>query len=342
MTDLSLIAGAFLRAAERDFLASPLYIALAHSIAQDEEVLAIAQHSTSGQFPPYLLLTAVHSLLLEDSGDPLAEFYPSVAGGAVSKGDAYPSFRDYVTRHKDRVISIISSAHVNKSVLRRAAGLRPMIAEVAGKSGWPAVHLVDLGCGAGFNLLLDKWRIDYRGGGDHSVGPADSPVRVPTTLRGGTPPYEPFPAILSRTGLDLDHVEKMDAAHERWILGSQFPDDSLNLQLTREALPFLRRNPPQFVIGDAASTLGPVLDQLPEAAPVIVMHSLALVQMQPDQRQSVVRAIRAASARRPVARIGMEISGLTASLTIASGDGKTSRIVGEAEIDGAWLSWKAA
>ena len=127
------------------------------------------------------------------------------------------------------------------------------------------------------------------------MGPPESPVCVPTMLRGGLPPHDPFPQILSRTGLDLDHVETTEGVHERWILASLFPDDTLNLRLTREALPFLRREPPRFVIGDAAVSLGQVLDQLPEAEPAIVMHSLALVQMQAEQRQSIARTIRAAS-----------------------------------------------
>ena len=49
-----------------------------------------------------------------------------------------------------------------------------------------------------------------------------------------------------RTGLDLDLVDRLDPALERWILASQFPDDPVNLQLTREALPILRRRPPRF------------------------------------------------------------------------------------------------
>src|SRR5437868_3846712 len=163
MTDLALISAAFLRAAERDFLASPLYVALSKRIAQDDEVLVIAGHSKPAQFPPYLLLTAVHSLLLEDASDPLARFYPSVGGRADSLDGVYGPFREFVIRHGQRLISIIASAHVNKSVLRRSACLRPMIVEVAGESGWSAIHLIDLGCGAGFNLLLDKWRFSYRG-----------------------------------------------------------------------------------------------------------------------------------------------------------------------------------
>ena len=341
MTDLALISGAFLRAAERDFLASPLYVALSNRIAQDDEMLAIARHSKPGQFPPYLLLTAVHSLLFEDANDPLAEFYPSVGGRAGSLDGVYRPFREFVIRHRERLISIIASAHVNKSILRRSACLRPMIVEVASESGWSAIHLIDLGCGAGFNLLLDKWRFSYGGSSELHVGPPESPVCVPTSLRGGLPPHDPFPEILSRTGLDLDHVETMDAAHERWILSSQFPDDTLNLQLTRDALPLLRRDPPRFVIGDAASTLGQVLDRLPEAEPVIVMHSLALVLMRGEQRQQIAREIRTASTKRPIARIGMEIRESATSLAIAPGDGGNPRIVGEAELDGAWLFWTA-
>ena len=336
MTDYSLIAAAFTRAAERDFRGSPLYKDLAQRIAEDPDLLAIAGRSNAGQFPPYLLLTAIHAMLLAQPVDPLAAFYPSLGGTA--QGDPYPDFRTFVLRHETSLTAMIANAHVNKSIVRRAASLRPLIVEAARGAGWAAFHLVDLGCGAGFNLLLDHWRIDYDGG--QSVGPADSSVIISTEIHAGAPPLEPLPRILSRTGLDLDPVDQMDPAMERWIIASVFPDDVVNLQLVRSALPILRQNSPRFVIGDATHTLGAVLAALPSGEPAIVMHSFALVQLRPDQRQNIVQTIRVEARNRSVARIGMEISGQNATLTLAAGHGREPQVLGEADIDGAWLSWK--
>jgi hypothetical protein len=340
MISKDMLAGTFRMAASQHFALSPLYSFLAVRAAEDENVLRVAEASNPGQFPPHLLFSAVHSLLLESADAELAKFYPSITGKALQVGAAYSAFRAFVLERSEAITTIIRSAHVNKSVPMRSACLWALLTKVATENKWNRVHLVDIGCGAGFNLLMDHWRMTYKGAKD--VGPADSPVHFSIELRGGSnPPLDGMPEILSRTGIDLDCFNFSDVAQERWILGNLFPDHLEAFTITKNALGVLRRHPPRLVCGDAGALLATLLQELPGVEPVVVMHSLMLPQMKPQQKQGIAMAIRQTSAIRPIARIGMELSNDKSTAVLSSAiSGEAEAIVaGAADPDGAWMHW---
>ena len=186
LTKIDMVASTFRLAVKQYFASSALYSTLAAKIAEDVDVLEIAALSKPGQFPPYLLLAAVHSLLIEFNEDMLAKFYPSITGESVPKDDPYPAFKEFTLKHADEIIKIIQTANVNKTVIKHSACLRALLVTIAKEWKWDNIHLVDIGCGAGFNLLMDHWRINYCGFG--SVGPDNSPVRFSTEMRGDNAP----------------------------------------------------------------------------------------------------------------------------------------------------------
>jgi hypothetical protein len=338
MIDLDILSGSFHLAAKREFQSSRLWSMLSERIAEDPDALAVARFSNPEAFPPYLLMSAVHSLLLEDPACPLARFFPTVSRRPAPDEDPYPLFKDFVIGSREKIELAIHSAHVNKTVVKRSACLRALLVTTAREKSWERVHLVDVGCGVGLNLLLDHWQIAYGGGGE--VGPADASVRFSIEIRGGIPPpLGGLPVICTRTGIDLDRLDMKDAAQERWILGSLFPDHSDIFDLTKKAINVVRAEPPNFVIGNAGTELPTLLAALPESDPVVIMHSLALFQMTPECKRSVNQAIQRASQLRPVMRIGMEILGNTTALIIADPREGSSRVVGEADYDACWMRW---
>lgn len=338
MIDNKVLSSTFRLAAGRDFSTSGLWSALAVRVAEDPDILDIAQFANAEAFPPYLLMTAVHSLVLENSDCELARFFPTVSRQPVPGSDPYPAFKAFVLGAREKILPIIQSAYVNKTVLKRSACLRALLADVANRKGWDRVHLVDVGCGAGLNLFLDHWRMTYGNLGD--VGPADSTIRFAIELRAdSSPPLGELPEILTRTGIDFNCFDLADAAQERWLLGCFFPDHPDLFDLTKRALAVLRREPPRFVTGNAEIELSKTLGELPGNDPVVVMHSLTLFQMSPKQKQSVSQAIRQACLVRPVARIGMEILGDKTTLIIADPDEPDPQTVGEADFDAAWMRW---
>lgn len=338
MTSLDVLSSTFKSAANRHFATSEFYSSLALRIAEDEDVLRIAGKATPGLFPPLLLFTAVHSLVLEYRNAPLAQFFSTVTGKPVPKIEPYPVFRDFVLEYSKQITRLIQSANINKAVIKRSACLRALLVKVATENGWKRVHLVDIGCSAGFNLFMDEWRITYQGAG--SVGPADSPVHFSIDLHDDIiPPLGDTPELLSRTGIDLDAFDLTNDAHERWLLGGLIPDQLETFEATKRALPVLRRHAPHIIEGDAGVELPAVLNDLPGREPVVVMHSLMLHHLSLKQKQAIFKALRHASTLRPVARISMELSTANSVLSIATGNGSEPMLVGEADDDSAWMRW---
>lgn len=337
MSDTDLFASMFRLAAKRHFISSDLCSALSARIAEDSAILDIARTANPGAFPPYLLMAAVHSLVLDDPSCELARFFPTVSNRPVPGEDPFPAFKAFVVENCGPIEAIICSAHVNKTVLKRSACLRALLVEVANRKGWDRIHLVDVGCGAGLNLLLDQWRMTY--GRLGSVGPEESLVQFSIEVRSGVLPLGELPAILSRTGVDLNRFDLECPAQERWLLGCLFPDHLDTFDLTKLALAVLRQQPPRFVTGNAEVELSNVLQGLPGIEPVVVMHSMAFFQMSPEQKRSIWQAIRQACLTRPVVRIGMEILGDKTTLTIADPNEADPLTVGEADDDAAWMRW---
>ena len=337
MIDADILSGMFRLASTRHFSMSPLCSLLASKIADDSEILDVVRSSNPGEFPPYLLMAAVHTLVLGSPSCELARFFQTVSGAAVPGENSFPVFKKFVLENRELIESMICSAHVNKTVLKRSACLRALLVDVAHKNGWERVHLVDVGCGAGLNLLLDQWRITY--GELGSVGPEKSPVQFAIGLRDGKPPLSELPVILSRIGVDLNRFDLDDPAQERWFLGCLFPDQPDIFELTKNALTYLRTMPPRFVAGNAGDELPKVLKVLPGSEPVVIMHSMALPQMRPEHKAAVNRAILQAGEVRPVVRIGMEILGNKTSLMHTDIGGANQRAAGAADDDAAWMSW---
>lgn len=92
---LEALSQRFMRFAQRECQASPLYERLALGLAHDPAVLTLTAQARPGQPGPNLFLAAVHLLLLQGHQHPLAAFYPSLSASTSASGDPYPVFRAF-------------------------------------------------------------------------------------------------------------------------------------------------------------------------------------------------------------------------------------------------------
>jgi hypothetical protein len=333
-----LLAAVFRRAAAQDFAASAHWSFLAGHIAEDQELLDIAAVAQPGHFPPYLLLAATHQLVLEHAAPALEPFYPSVGGLQTPNEDFWRAFRAAALHHRDRLMGVVARRHVNKTVLRRCACLRPLLIEAARRLEADRVHLVDIGSSAGLNLFLDRWGVIY--GPDLRAGPAETSVTVTSTLRSGAPPLDGMPEIVTRVGLDLDRIDMAKADDRTWILANLFPDDP-DFAATAQAAQDLLHSPPRFVVGDATATLARTIAELDPSIPVVLMHSMMVDALSTRQRALLFSGARGAAKGRRVARISFERTPAgDVSLALAAGDILQSMPVGRAEVDAKWFTWE--
>jgi hypothetical protein len=317
---------------------SPLYSSLSARILEDDEVLGLAAEAPVGQQPPNLLFGAVHYLLLGGFKHPLARLYPSLNGGREIDEDPYPAFRDFCLGNRARVAELLQSRRVQTNEVGRSSALQPAFSVVARRSGLP-LALLEIGAGAGLNLLGDRYRYSYGAAEDGDPG---SPVLIECRLRGGLRPPPGIAPVGWRAGIDRSPVDVADADQALWLRALVWPDQPSRAELLLAAIEVGRQDPPRLIEGDATEILPEVLAEVPADAALCVFSSFTLYQFRPEQRARMEDAVRTAARSRPVYRIGLEwFPGEKPYLELEEyRDGRRAQTrLAAAHDHGQWLEW---
>lgn len=329
---------------------SPLYAAICYSVASDPELLALAAAAPPGGQQPNLLLAAVHSLVLAGTSPPLAEVY----AGRADPGLGPALFRDLCLSQRAHVSQILATRHTQTNEPGRAALLVPGLATSADLMGEP-IGLLDAGCSAGLNLLIDRYRFEYGAAG--GLGPAASPVTITCELRGIQAPLR-LPVIAARMGLDRSPLDITRADDARWLLACVWPDTG-RLARTAAAMDLGRRHPPPVTPGDMAADLDAALDTFDPGLPVVVVTTSACWYLSVEQRQAFLAILERRARRQPLAWLSVDTAGViglipvppakrdagpSASVmglvTFESGP-PTGRALALCHPHGAWMEWVA-
>ncbi|HEV3212288.1 MAG TPA: DUF2332 domain-containing protein, partial [Acidimicrobiales bacterium] len=203
----------------------PTYRAICRGAVTDSVVLELADLVPPPQAPVNVVLASVHHLLLEGADHPLADHYRSVCArrgrtvAAAPDDEVAASFGAFCREHRVAVAELCAVRATQTNEVGRCAALRAAIASLGTSRG--DVGLLDAGCSAGLNLLVDAYRYDY---GAAQVGPAGALPVLGCELRGAVPPLE-LPLVVARVGIDLAPVDVTDADAVAWLLACLWPDD---------------------------------------------------------------------------------------------------------------------
>ena len=266
-------------------------------------------------------------------------FTGRLTGTAIS--DVYSKYRAFVLENAPEVQETLAARSVNKNEIRRSACLRALLISVCDLMGWPRVHLVDIGCSIGINLLLDDLPAGHppheRQSGEAEI------LTAHTRVKAGRPPQSPMPQIQSRIGLDTERLDPNDPDDRNWVLSHILPEDSGQMEAMNKALDILAKNPPGVLVGDASELINEAVDQLSRDVPVVFLHSLMLHQLRARQRARLLTSIKEISSERPCARISMELSGELCQLRLFSPDTQEDgALMGVADMDARWMTWNTA
>jgi hypothetical protein len=323
---------------------SRLYERLSRATADDDALLDLAATAPASQPAPNLLLGAVHDRLLSGVDHPLADFYPTVTDDPAdpTETDPFPAFQSFCRDHREAIRERLDSRLVQTNDVGRSAVLYPAFARVAAADGDP-LALVELGASAGLNLLWDRYRYAFD---DHVVGDPDSPVRIETHLRDGTPPLpEAAPMVTERWGVDLNPLDVTDEDDARWLRALVLPNQHRRHERLAAALQLAAEEPPDLVAGDAAGVLPDRLGDAPADATLVVFSTIALYQFPDDAVAAVRETLADASRERPVHWLSGDPSTPPSDPTyrhvrFEDGEAETTKIA-EFEAYGSWLSWLA-
>ena len=328
---------------------SPLYAAISHSVADDPELLGlVAAAPPSGQ-QPNVLLAAVHYLVLSGIAHPLADVY----AGRADPDLAPALFRDLCLSQRHNVGRMLASRHTQTNEPGRAALLAVGLAAAADLVGEP-IGLLDAGCSAGLNLLVDHYRFEY--GSIGSLGPIESPVTITCELRGTAPVSTRLPTIAARLGIDRSPVDIAKAEDARWLLACVWPDTG-RLARTAAAIELARRHPPKMISGDMVTDLDAALDTFDLSLPIVVVTTSACGYLSVEQRHAFLAILERRARRQPLAWLSTDAPGVIDVVpipptighagTFASVMGLVTfdtgtavgRALGLCHAHGAWMEW---
>lgn len=344
---------------------SPLYERLASAVAQDAEVLDLLAAARPGQRRPVLLFAAVQYLLLSGEEHALAGHYPSVAtarGIGVSRGDAWPPFRDFCLSHRERLLELIGTRRTQTNEIGRGVGIVPGLRIAFLRSHQP-LAVVEVGASAGLNLMFDRWR--YRFSDGSGFGPADAEVTVDCEVVGTPgPPVAAGPVGAEwRLGLDLAPPDVSDPTDRLWLLACVFADQVDRSRRLAAALEIASADPPPVLAGDALDTLPVALGDVPDGLATVVVDTWVLTYLPRQSRRRFVALLEEASRQRPLWWLTGEAPGVVPgqplrepslalpgggrdatdwSLAIVRGGSARWSPLAFSHPHGAWISWSAA
>jgi len=304
--------------AQHVFADEPLYAALAAAAAQRADFAALLAAAPPSQQLPLLWLAALQDRVLErvDLGDrpALADYYES-AGGARAPDAAFAGhLADFIALERDALVARIATRSTQTNEIGRSAVLWPVLQALVERSGRRRIALLDVGCSAGLNLGVDRWRyryIDDATGATIAATPADRDPRAPEiacrVLAGARPRSQAAPEIVAREGIDLQPVAVDDAAEVRWLRACLWPHDAERRARFDAAVAIARtQHWPLHATTDAAASVADWLERVPVDATPVILNSWVLQYFEPAPLRRHVDAMLDAVARRGAVWISAE------------------------------------
>lgn len=282
--------------ADAECAIEPLYAALSRAIAEDDDTLALLLEAPYAQRRPVLLFAVTHDLLLSGVEHPLARFYRSVAPASELRGDvdrAFAAFADFCRAHHDALLVSLRERSTQTNEVGRCAGLRLML---AGLSADRPIALIDVGCSAGLNLLVDRYHYEYRLRDTrvHVVG-LDSSVVIHADFESDIFPFDTsaMPPIIGRCGIDLAPLDIRNASDTRWLRACVWPNEVERHERLGAAIELARHAPLDLHRGDASACLAAIVEGLDRDVQPVIFHSWTVSYFDRTARTRFVESARA-------------------------------------------------
>ncbi len=278
----------FAHYAQHAVLEDPLYVAITAAVAQRPDWAALLAAAPQTQRAPRLWLAALQDLLLArvDAGDrpALADYFASAGGARAPDSGLVGHLGDFIERHRAELVARIATRSTQTNEIGRSAVLWPVLQSLVDKTGRRRIALLDVGCSAGLNLGVDRWRyryIDDATGATLATTPADRDPRAPEiacrVLAGARPGSDAVPEIVTRLGIDLNPVAVDDAAEVRWLRACLWPHDAERRARFDAAVAIARTQRwPLRATTDAAASIAEWLASVPADAMPVVINSWVL------------------------------------------------------------------
>ena len=350
----------------------PLYRALTDCAARHADWAALLAAAPASQRWPMLWLAALQDrvLALVDAGErpALADYYASAGDARAPDAALEAHLGEFIERHRDVLTRCIATRTTQTNEIGRCAVLWPILQDLVQATGRRRIALLDVGCSAGLNLGVDRWRYRYTddaGGATLATSPPDRDPAAPEIacrlLEGSRPVATVTPDIASRHGIDLDPIDVDDPAAVRWLRACLWPHDGERRRRFDAAVAIARTQHWSLgAVTDAAAGIAAWLDGVPSDTQPVVFNSWVLSYFDAALLRRHVDSMLAHVAGRGVAWISADDPKLSrtwwpempeaeaarrgnaTSWTVARPDGCGGvawRLVATSHAHGRWMQW---
>ena len=350
----------------------PLYRALSAAAARRADWAALLAAAPPTQRLPLLWLAALQDRVLArvDAGErpPLADYFAS-AGPARAPDAALEScLGEFIERHRDALVHAIATRSTQTNEIGRCAVLWPVLRQLVETTGRRRIALLDVGCSAGLNLGVDRWRyryVDDASGATLATTPDDRDPRAPEiacrVLAGARPTASAVPEIASRHGIDLQPIAVDDPVEVRWLRACLWPHDAERRERFDAAVAIARTQCwPLSATTDAAASIADWLGGVPADTLPVIFNSWVLRYFDDGLLRRHVDSLLVQVAGRGAAWISAEdptlsrtwwpgmpdveaaAAGNATSWTVARPDGRGGvawRLAATSHAHGRWMQW---
>ncbi|WP_281657708.1 DUF2332 domain-containing protein [Halobacillus sp. Cin3] len=317
---------------------SPLYQHLAQQIAEDKEILQLAEKAAEGQPVPNLLFGAVHYLLMVETEHSLHSFYPTFTSIPKPEEQAYSAFKDFVATYKDEIQTLMQEKRVQTNEVRRCAYLYPVFCHIAARTNRP-LGLIEIGTSAGLQLLVDRYSYSY--GRDTIYGSARSQLHLSSQIRHGTLPsfLQRPPSISTKIGVDLHICDVTNEETMMWLKALIWPEHKERRENLEQAVQELRLNPPDFFEGDGVDVLPKLARRVPVEETLCIFHTHVANQMPDDGKHLLHKRLMDISSTRPVFHIYNNMRDENLHMDVYENGRIETHTIGATDGHGRWFDW---
>ncbi|MEQ8839600.1 MAG: DUF2332 domain-containing protein [Acidimicrobiales bacterium] len=298
---------------------APIYESMVRAAADNDEVIALVASAPAEAHVPNNLHAAARYLTLTGVDHPLAAVYEP--GFVIGSGeDVGAMFCDLVLACPDEISRLLATRYVQTNEVNRTSAIAPLLNLIGRRTG-SGLALIDVGCSAGLNLLLDRYRIDL---GAVALGPADARLHLAAESRGSTPVAEPAD-ISWRRGVDRNPIDVTDPDEARWLESLVWPDHPERLARLRAAIAEVQADPPTLVRADAVAGVRAALSAAPPDLHAVVLTTWVVFYFDEQLRREFEAAI--VGADRTTSWLAMEMAGIVPGIDVPpapTGEGEVS------------------
>jgi hypothetical protein len=319
---------------------SPLYEHLSIRIAEDDELLQMASHTSRDQPVPNLFFGAVHYLLLKGNSHELREYYTSIVENPREVVTAFGSFKDFCILLKNEIIPILQSKLVQTNEVRRCSYLYPAFCYIYEKTNKP-LALIEIGTSAGLQLLWDKYSYSYN---THEVyGDSLSELRIISEIRGDkqTILHKQCPPVVTRIGIDLHINDLEDPEDALWLKSLIWPEHAERRNNFEKAVHCFKEHSLELIEGDGVRLLPKLVSNIPLESTLCVFHTHVANQILKDDKHKLMEYMQELGKVRDVFHLYNNMWDLDLHLDYYLDGKEYTETITETDGHGRWFHWKA-